>query len=50
MKLENNELFDIKGGAVKKAVGTTALLIIGGVITLLIGIVDGLVNPTKCGK
>lgn len=46
MELNNQELYQIEGGASKFAIGLT----IGGIITLLIGIVDGYLRPLKCNK
>ena len=44
-KLSNEEMLDIKGGAIKyKLIG----VIIGGLITFVAGLVNGLVNPQKC--
>ncbi len=46
MKLNDLELQNIKGGAISFK---TALLVgIGGFLTLLVGIIDGYMNPNKC--
>lgn len=40
MKLESNELYEVKGGASKGIVYTIAIGI-GALITLVVGIIDG---------
>ncbi len=44
MKLTTNELTMIKGGGLRHII----LVGIAGLITLLIGVVDGYMNPQKC--
>lgn len=44
--LETNALFEIKGGAV--SLKAAILAGIAGLITFLIGVVDGYMNPLKC--
>lgn len=46
MELSNEELNHINGGGVK----LSAALIIGGAITLIVGIIDGYLRPLKCRK
>lgn len=46
MRLKEKELSEIKGGAIN--LRYAILTGIAGLITLLIGIVDGYVNPQKC--
>ena len=46
MRLNNNEMMNIKGGAVlAKVVG-----IVGATLVFLIGVVVGYVNPNRCNK
>ena len=42
--LSNEELYEIKGGAIKAGV---LALIIGGV-TFIIGVIDGYIRPLRC--
>ena len=44
-KLSNEEMLNIRGGAIK-----TRLIaaLIGGLITFVAGLVNGIVNPQKC--
>ena len=44
MKLENDELMNVEGGAIKYL----ALFGLGGLIAFLTGILDGYLNPQKC--
>ena len=44
MELSNQELNYIVGGAKKVSYG----LLFGGLITLIIGIIDGYLRPLKC--
>lgn len=44
MALEDNELMNISGGGIKY--GLAAL--VGGIITFLIGVVDGYLRPLSC--
>ncbi len=44
MKLNKNELLQIKGGGVSIGV----LTLIGAGIVFLIGVIDGYVRPLKC--
>jgi len=46
MKLNENEMLEIKGGAF--GLKTAFLIGLGGLITLIVGIVDGYLNPNKC--
>lgn len=46
MELSEVELMDIIGGKSKVGFG----LIIGGLITLIVGIIDGYLRPLKCHK
>ena len=45
MKLNNEEMIEVKGGAInyKFLAG-----IVGGAVVFLIGLIDGLLNPRKC--
>jgi lactobin A/cerein 7B family class IIb bacteriocin len=42
--LNNNELIEIKGGAINWAILGAA----GAAITFIIGLIDGYVRPLKC--
>lgn len=44
MELSNQELNYIVGGAKKVSFG----IIMGGIITLIVGIIDGYLRPLKC--
>ena len=46
MVLSNNELSNIYGGAIKYG----WIAAIGGLITLLVGIVDGYLRPLECNR
>lgn len=46
MELSNQELMNINGGTKKVTFG----LIAGGLITLIIGIIDGYLRPLKCNS
>ncbi len=48
MQLNTDELIKIKGGAF----GLRAAILTGiaGLITILIGVIDGYANPTKCNN
>jgi len=48
MKLTDDELLNVKGGA--KGLFTGILFGIAGAITILIGIIDGYINPMKCNN
>ena len=43
-KLNNEEMLNIKGGAISWKVAAA----IGSAIVFIIGVVDGLINPKKC--
>ena len=44
-KLTNEEMLNIKGGGIKfRLIGVA----IGGLITFVAGLINGLVNPQKC--
>lgn len=45
MKLNNEEMINIRGGAIKFKFMAG---ILGGAIVFLVGLVDGLINPRKC--
>ena len=47
MKLNTDELLEIKGGA-KSGLGAVIILTLGGLITVIAGIFDGITNPSKC--
>lgn len=49
MELNNHELMNITGGA-KNIAWTTLGLIVGGAITVIIGIIDGYKRPLPCNK
>ncbi len=49
MNLKQEELLTIKGGA-KTGYGGLLFLLLGGVITILAGIIDGITNPSKCNN
>ena len=44
--LTNEDLFNIKAGAVKASV----LALIAAGVTFIIGVIDGYVRPLKCNK
>lgn len=44
MKLSKEELNKIEGGAIFK----TSSLIIGGIFTFILGVIDGFLRPLKC--
>lgn len=44
MALENKELMNISGGGFKFGIAA----IIGGIVTFLIGVVDGYLRPLSC--
>lgn len=46
MKLTETELMAVKGGAF--GLKTAIIVGVGGLITLLVGIIDGYINPLKC--
>lgn len=46
MELSKNELINIHAGASKIGIG----IIFGGLITLIVGIIDGYLRPLKCNK
>ncbi len=43
--LTDNELLNIEGGAVS---WTTIGVVLGGIVTLLVGVFDGYFRPLKC--
>ncbi len=48
MNLTNKELTEINGGAIKLSMGTS--LIIGGVASFIIGLVNGYLRPLACSS
>ena len=44
MKLNNEEMLNVKGGAITAKLAS----LIGGAVIFLIGLVDGFINPKKC--
>ena len=42
--MSDSKLYSIRGGKAKYSI----LAIVGGLITFLIGVVDGFIRPTKC--
>lgn len=46
MALQDEELIELTGGAIKYGL----LTVIGGVITFIIGIIDGYLRPLACNK
>lgn len=46
MVLQNEELYEVKGGAVKWGL----IAGIGALASFLCGIVDGYINPSKCNN
>ncbi len=46
MKLKETEMINIRGGAF--GLKTAFFVGIGGLITLIVGIIDGYMNPNKC--
>lgn len=49
MNLKADELLMIRGGG-KKGWGSIIFLVLGGLITLITGIIDGMTNPSKCNN
>jgi len=47
MKLNENELIRVEGGAIK-SIGYIIGISVGGIFALLAGIIDGYMNPVKC--
>lgn len=45
-KLTNEELNSINGGAIKLSMGK--YLVVGGIISFIIGAINGLVGPSMC--
>ena len=45
MELSKKELNDINGGGV-----LSRFLIFGGIITFIIGVIDGYIRPLKCNR
>ena len=43
-EIDNNELKTIKAGAIRWGI----VGIIGGIITFVVGVIDGYTNPSKC--
>ena len=46
MELSTHEIMNIKGGGINWGIGA----IIGGLITLLVGVIDGYLRPDGCKK
>lgn len=46
MELNQDELAHIYGGGSKIGIG----ILIGGIITLIVGIIDGYLRPLKCNR
>lgn len=46
MELNNKELIQIIGGGKNVSFG----ILIGGIVTILIGIIDGYLRPLKCNS
>ena len=44
INIENDELKDIRAGAIRWGI----VGIIGGIITFVVGVIDGFTNPSKC--
>jgi len=44
MEVSNQELKEIKAGAIRWGI----VGIIGGIITFIVGVIDGFTNPSKC--
>lgn len=44
VKLNDQELLDINGGAISFG----AILLIGGIVTFVIGLIDGYIRPLRC--
>lgn len=44
--LTDNELYAIKGGAIRWGV----VVVISGAVSFLVGLVDGIINPLKCRR
>ena len=50
MKLHEEELIKIEGGAKKASWQSVLFLGLGGLIILITGIIDGYLNPQKCNS
>ena len=46
MVLTKEELLEVKGGAIKWGIAIVG----SGIISFIIGLVDGLINPIKCRR
>lgn len=46
MVIENEELKEISGGGLKYGIAA----IVGGILTFLVGVVDGYLRPLSCNK
>ena len=44
--LTGNELYAIKGGAIRCGI----VVAISGAVSFLVGLVDGIINPLKCRR
>lgn len=44
MKLNNEEMSKVMGGAISFKIAA----IIGGIIVFAVGLIDGIINPKKC--
>jgi hypothetical protein len=49
MKLKDEEMYNVEGGAIKNW-KYGIFLGVAGLITLIVGIIDGYMNPQKCNS
>lgn len=45
MQLTNKQLYNISGGSI-----LSKSLVFGGIITFIIGVIDGFLRPLKCNR
>lgn len=45
-KINSDKLKEVKGGGINLGLAAS----IGAIVSFLIGVVDGLINPTKCNS
>lgn len=46
MEITKSELRDVKAGAIHWGV----VALVGGIVAFVVGVVDGITNPTKCRR
>ena len=48
MELNNEEMMNVKGGAISFNIAALITGIATGAVTFLVGVFDGFLNPNKC--